>query len=283
MIMRQPLGKGIIGKDISQAHTFRKSVSATEGSFSETASIDGVRRLYWFKNLSGLPLIIMVAAAERDMYAPWRARAATIGSLMCIFGAVFIALSFSLAAQLRRRIQVEDELRLIARTDALTGLDNRRTLDEILAKEWSRVKRNGSEFSLLFVDIDRFKVYNDTYGHQAGDDALASVARCIARSIRRPGDAAARYGGEEFVVVLPDTNASGTQAVAEKISAAVNVLNIAHAGSEHGCITVSIGATSCRPDEGDDVASVVRAADTALYEAKARGRNRVVTVQKLHG
>lgn len=101
---------------------------------------------------------------------------------MCIFGAVFIALSFSRAAQLRRRIQAEDELRLIARTDALTGLDNRRTLDEILAKQWSTVKGNGSEFSLLFVDLDRFKVYNDTYGHQAGDDALASVARCIARS-----------------------------------------------------------------------------------------------------
>ncbi|MBB5496448.1 diguanylate cyclase (GGDEF)-like protein [Paraburkholderia sp. MM5384-R2] len=282
-IMRQPLGNGILGKDISQSHTFRRFISAPEGSFSEIASIDGVRRLYWFKNFPGLPLIIMVAAAERDMYALWRTRAITIGSLMCIFGAVFIALSFSLAAQLRRRIQAEDELRLIARTDVLTGLNNRRTLDEILAKEWSTVKRNGSEFSLLFVDLDRFKAYNDTYGHQAGDDALASVARCIAHSIRRPRDTAARYGGEEFVVVLPDTNASGAQAVAEKISAAVNALNIAHVGSEHGCVTVSIGATSCRPDEDDDVASVVRAADAALYEAKAHGRNRVATVEKLHG
>jgi diguanylate cyclase (GGDEF)-like protein len=99
-------------------------------------------------------------------------------------------------------MRAESELQLLARTDGLTGLNNRRSLGEILEHEWRRAKRSQSVLSLLFVDIDRFKAYNDTYGHQAGDDTLAAVARCIADNIRRPADSAARYGGEEFIVVL---------------------------------------------------------------------------------
>ena len=131
-------------------------------------------------------------------------------------------------------------------------------------------------FSLLFVDIDRFKAYNDTYGHQAGDHALAAVAKCIGESIRRPGDTAARYGGEEFVVVLPNTPASGASFIAEKIRAAISDLSLEHAGSEYGCVTASIGSASWRPERDDDVSALIRAADEALYDAKARGRNRVM-------
>ncbi len=122
---------------------------------------------------------------------------------MAVFGAAFIALSVLLGMQLRRRMRAESELQLLARTDGLTGLNNRRSLGEILELEWRRAKRSQSVLSLLFVDIDRFKAYNDTYGHQAGDDTLAAVARCIADNIRRPADSAARYGGEEFIVVFP--------------------------------------------------------------------------------
>jgi diguanylate cyclase (GGDEF)-like protein len=126
-----------------------------------------------------------------------------------------------------------------------------------------------------FLDIDRFKAYNDTYGHQAGDDALAAVARCINGSIRRPGDTAARYGGEEFVVVLPDTPASGATEIAEKIRSAISDCGIEHAGSEFGRVTASIGVVSRMPETDDDLTAALKAADEALYNAKATGRNRV--------
>jgi diguanylate cyclase (GGDEF)-like protein len=281
MIMRQPYDARVIGRNIREAQTFKRFISAPEGSFSETASIDGVRRLYWFKNFPGLPLIIMVAAAENDVYAAWRMRALTIGSLMFVFSAAFVALSFNLSAQLRRRTRAESELRLLARTDTLTGLNNRRTLDEALGKEWSEAKRSGTVFSLLFVDLDRFKTYNDTYGHQAGDAALAAAARCIVQSIRRPQDSAARYGGEEFVVLLPDTPATGARVVAERIRAAITALDMKHACSEHGRLTASIGVASWTPGRDDDVTVVISAADAALYSAKADGRNRVAAFHEL--
>lgn len=164
---------------------------------------------------------------------------------------------------------------MLARTDGLTGLNNRRTLGEILDQEWRRAKRTRSILSLLFVDIDRFKMYNDTYGHQAGDDALAAVAKCIGDNIRRPTDSAARYGGEEFVVVLPDTSPEGAASIAEKIRAAISNLAIEHKASEYGRVTASIGAAAWTPEQDVDVSAVIRAADAALYDAKATGRNRV--------
>ncbi|MPW22802.1 diguanylate cyclase [Paraburkholderia sp. CNPSo 3157] len=278
MVMRQPYDVRIIGRDISKASTFRRFVSAPEGTFSDTASIDGVRRLYYFKNLPHLPLIIMVAEAEQDIYAAWRRRAVTIGSLVAIFGVGFIALSILLSAQLRRRMRAESELVLLARTDGLTGLNNRRTFGEVLDREWRRARRARSVFSLLFVDVDRFKAYNDTYGHQAGDDALAAVARCIGENIRRPVDCAARYGGEEFVVLLPDTPAANAELIAEKIRAAINGLAIEHASSEFGRVTASIGLASWTPEQDGEVSAVIKAADEALYHAKATGRNRIAAL-----
>ena len=273
MIMRQPYDVRIIGRDIKKASTYRRFITETEGSFADTASIDNVRRLYTFKNLPHLPMIMMVAVAEQDIYAAWRQRALTIGSLMVVLALGFVALSAVLSNQLRRRMRAESELQLLARTDGLTGLNNRRTFGEILELEWRRARRARNVFSLLFVDIDRFKAYNDTYGHQAGDEALAAVARCIGESIRRPGDTAARYGGEEFVVLLPNTPSSGASFIAEKIRSAICNLSIQHAGSEYGLVTASIGTASWDPASGNDVTDLMKAADEALYHAKAMGRN----------
>jgi diguanylate cyclase (GGDEF)-like protein len=275
MIMRQPYDPKVIGRNISHASTFKHFLSEPEGSFSDTAIIDGVRRLYYFRNLPKLPFIVMVAEAESDIYAAWQRRAIVIGLTMAVFAAALIGLSIAFAAQQRRRMRAETELALLARTDGLTGLNNRRTLGEILDQEWRRARRTHSVFSLLFVDIDRFKAYNDTYGHQAGDDALAAVARCIGENIRRPADSAARYGGEEFVVVLPDTTQQGAASMAEKIRAAISDLAIDHAGSEFGRVTASIGAAAWTPERDSDVSAVIRAADQALYSAKAMGRNQV--------
>ena len=275
MVMRQPYHVSTIGRDISKAATFRRFQAAPEGSFSETASIDGVRRLYYFKHLPKLPLIIMVAEAEQDIYAKWRRRAVIIGALVAIFGAAFILLCIMLGAQLRRRMRAESELVLLARTDGLTGLNNRRSFGEVLNREWRRAKRARSVFSLLFVDVDRFKAYNDNYGHQAGDEALTAVARCIGDNIRRPVDTAARYGGEEFVVLLPDTPQTGAAEIAERIRTAINGLALEHVGSEYGHVTASIGLASWTPDQDGDPGAVIKAADEALYYAKATGRNKV--------
>ncbi len=275
MVMRQPYDPEVIGRDIKNASTFRKFASASEGSFLDKSTIDGVHRLYYFKHLEHLPLIIMVAEAESDIYATWTRRTLVIGSLMAVLAGAFVALASLLAAQLRRRMRAESELALLARTDGLTGLNNRRTLGEILDSEWRRARRTRSVFSLLFVDVDRFKAYNDVYGHQAGDDALAAVGKCIAENIRRPADSAARYGGEEFLVVLPDTGQHGAVAIGEQIRLAISELGIEHAASEYGHVTASIGAAAWTPDSDGDVTAVVRAADRALYAAKATGRNRV--------
>ncbi|MCO8434504.1 sensor domain-containing diguanylate cyclase, partial [Burkholderia multivorans] len=275
MVMRQPYELNTIGRDISQAATFRRFRSAPEGSFLERSSIDGVRRLYYFKTLPNLPLIVMVAEAEQDIYAAWHRRALTIGALVATFGAAFIALSVLLGAQLRRRMRAESELILLARTDGLTGLNNRRSFGEVLDREWRRARRVRSVFSLLFVDVDRFKAYNDTYGHQAGDDALAAVARCIGENIRRPADVAARYGGEEFVVLLPDTAENGAAQIAERIRIAINELGLEHVGSEFGRVTASIGLASWKPDQDVEPDAIIKAADEALYYAKATGRNKV--------
>ncbi|WP_175916034.1 MULTISPECIES: sensor domain-containing diguanylate cyclase [unclassified Burkholderia] len=276
MVMRQPYDVHTIGRNISQAATFKRFQAAREGVFSETSVLDGVRRLYYFRHLPKLPLIIMVAEAEQDIYAAWRHRAVTIGALVATFGAAFIAVSFMLGTQLRHRMRAESELVLLARTDGLTGLNNRRSFAEVLDREWRRARRARSVFSLLFVDVDRFKAYNDTYGHQAGDDALAAVARCIGDNIRRPADTAARYGGEEFVVLLPDTTEPGAAQIAERIRAAIDGLPLEHAGSEHGHVTASIGLAIWTPEHDAEADAVIKAADEALYYAKATGRNKVV-------
>lgn len=275
VVMRHPYEKHTIGRDISRAAVFLRSRSAPEGSFVEKSPIDGIRRLYYFKTLPNLPLIVMVAEAEKDIYAAWHRRALTIGALVATFGAAFIALSVLLGAQLRRRMRAESELILLARTDGLTGLNNRRSFGEVLDQEWRRARRVRSVFSLLFVDVDRFKAYNDTYGHQAGDDALAAVARCIGDNIRRPADVAARYGGEEFVVLLPDTAENGAAQIAERIRIAINELGLEHVGSEFGRVTASIGLASWKPEQDVEPDAIIKAADEALYYAKATGRNKV--------
>jgi diguanylate cyclase (GGDEF)-like protein len=275
MVMRQPYNMHVIGRDMSQTATFRKYASRSDGSFCDTSTIDGVRRFFYFRNFPNLPLVIAVTESTQDIFSTWRTRALTIGLLVFLFAVGFVGLSLLLAAQLRRRIKVENELALLAQTDGLTGLYNRRTLVEILNKEWRRARRTRSVLSLLFVDIDRFKAYNDTYGHQAGDDALAAVGQCISENIRRPADTAARYGGEEFVVVLPNTDASGAAHIAEKIRAAVSDLNIEHAGSEFGRVTATVGAASTMPEGDSDVSAMIRTADEALYSAKTTGRNKV--------
>ncbi|WP_322067157.1 sensor domain-containing diguanylate cyclase [Burkholderia ubonensis] len=275
VIMREPYNASAIGRDFGKFLAFRSFQVTAEGWLFDISVADESRRFYYVSNLPNLPLAIVVEKRERDIFSAWRNRAVIIGALIAMFGSAFVVVTVMLFRQLRRRTQSESQFALLARTDGLTGLHNRRSFDDALDREWRRARRIRSIFSLLFIDVDRFKAYNDSYGHRAGDDALAAVARCIAGHIRRPADTAARYGGEEFVVLLSDTPLSDAAQIAERIRTAVSELELAHAASEYGHVTVSIGLaswTQCQDGEAD---SIVKAADEALYYAKATGRNKV--------
>jgi diguanylate cyclase (GGDEF)-like protein/PAS domain S-box-containing protein len=160
--------------------------------------------------------------------------------------------------------------------DALTGISNRRRFDEVLANEWRRALREGDKLSLLLIDADHFKRYNDTYGHVRGDSCLKHIAEAALDVVLRPGDLVARYGGEEFAVVLPGTDETGAQAVAEDICQAIRNRRLPHEGNTPGIVTVSVGCATIIPQRGKTSQDLIEAADQALYRAKGRGRNRVV-------
>jgi two-component system chemotaxis family response regulator WspR len=173
--------------------------------------------------------------------------------------------------------QINLELVRLTNLDGLTGLSNRRYFDEHLTLQWAQCTRERNEFSLLLIDVDEFKRYNDTYGHLKGDEALKRVAAAIAGCVERPADLAARFGGEEFSAVLPGTPADGAARVGEKIRQRVAELAIGHDASTVGpTLSVSIGGATLSPRPGEDPMTLIHAADEALYEAKRAGRNRVV-------
>jgi len=169
------------------------------------------------------------------------------------------------------------ELHRIARHDALTGVANRRYFDERLNQEFARATRDKSPLSLLMIDVDHFKNYNDLNGHQAGDAALMRVAQTIQSNLRRAADMVARYGGEEFAVILPSTNVGGAKERAEAIRKKIEGLQITRPGShENTSVTVSVGVAAVVPAEaGETAAKLISAADAALYSVKQNGRNAV--------
>ena len=165
-------------------------------------------------------------------------------------------------------------------TDALTGIGNRRLFDEQLEAAVIEARRSGKALSLLLIDVDYFKPYNDLYGHARGDEALVFVARQLLATLFRPGDQVARYGGEEFAALLPDAAQDGALAVAERLRQAIEDLRIEHSAQpDTGVVTISVGvttwnplATTVAPGTGKQL---IESADTALYDAKQRGRNTV--------
>jgi diguanylate cyclase (GGDEF)-like protein len=167
-----------------------------------------------------------------------------------------------------------DLLRQWVYLDGLTGVRNRRYFDERLAGEWARAQRNGSALSVVLLDVDFFKRYNDRYGHQAGDDCLRRVAACLRQGIKRPGDLVARYGGEEFVCLLPETPLEGALEFSRQLGQSVAALGIEHADSAvAGFVTVSLGVCTKPANASGTAQALLREADAQLYIAKSRGRN----------
>jgi diguanylate cyclase (GGDEF)-like protein len=164
-------------------------------------------------------------------------------------------------------------LEQLANHDGLTGIANRRSFDERLSNEWKRERRDLRTLSLLMIDVDHFKLYNDTYGHQAGDSCLQEIARVMDQVVYRPGDLVARYGGEEFAVILTATHAHGACIVAQRILDRIAELAIPHSSGEGGHVTLSIGIATSLPKPDMTLENLISAADGALYRAKHAGRN----------
>lgn len=168
-----------------------------------------------------------------------------------------------------------ERLKLLATTDGLTGLVNRRAFDDALETETSRSTRSGAPLSLLMIDVDRFKSYNDLYGHQAGDEVLKVVGQCLKTTLKRPADLAARYGGEEFVAILPDTDEDGAFFIGESFRENLKQLAIPHEGGDKKIITASVGIAVTTRQDPIAPAELLHRADEALYTAKHAGRDRV--------
>ncbi len=190
------------------------------------------------------------------------------------------------------RVRIQNHLRLkrksglleqLVRIDGLTDICNRRGFDEALDREWKRCQRHGAPLALIMLDIDNFKMFNDTYGHAEGDVCLAKVARTISLSLHRSTDLAARYGGEEFAVILPETPLAAARDIAETIRHKVQDLSIAHVCAEN-CVTISLGAACLRPahDDVEGPEQLIRMADQALYQAKGQGRNQLCLAEGDH-
>ncbi|WP_424629686.1 sensor domain-containing diguanylate cyclase [Bradyrhizobium sp. SYSU BS000235] len=265
-----------IGADWHAAPVFTHLRNQPEGTFASDQSMDGTARHFAFHRVGELPFAVVVGLSTDQILAPWRSKMLVLAGIFAIMTSSVLMLVWMLESELRRRATAEKAAELLARTDGLTKLANRRWFDRGLARKWSRAARDARPMSLLMIDVDHFKSFNDTYGHQGGDRVLRAIAGVISDSIRRPDDLAARYGGEEFAVVLPNTDSRGARQVAASIRDGVHALQIGHGGSEHSIVTVSIGLATAMP--GSETAKpllLVREADAALYRAKDNGRDSI--------
>ena len=186
-------------------------------------------------------------------------------------GLALESLLFALALADRNRA-----LSALVSLDGLTGIANRRSFDGALARAWDRARRTGTALGVLMIDVDHFKRFNDTHGHQAGDEILRRVAQAVQGAVLRPDDVAARYGGEEFAIVLPLAEGEAARVVGERVRHNVRALAIPYPEAVNGIVTVSVGVASARPNRGVNEGTIVAAADQALYQAKHEGRDKVV-------
>ncbi|RRV10569.1 GGDEF domain-containing protein [Pseudomonas sp. v388] len=282
VLVRRPFVSPSTDLSLAQSEIYTRYLpNSNEGIAEVKAVIDNTDRLYGYRALTSYPLVVEAGLSRESFVGPWRHDLFKTGMVLLAllvglggFGAVVLS-------QLRARMILAKQLRLahlavqdMALTDSLTGLGNRRKLDIALAMEIERARRQGGTLSLIMLDVDYFKRYNDRYGHPAGDECLQRVAAAIQKTLKRSADLAARYGGEEFTILLPDTSSAGAGQVAEEILDAIRALRIEHAEHPLQIVTASAGISSTSPAAQQITPmGMIKSADAYLYLAKNSGRN----------
>lgn len=288
-LYRRPFTEDAIGRDLSNTQIYRNLVlQKNENIAAIKSSVDDITRFNSFRRVDEYPLFVAAAMSKDEVLAEWAGDTIQRGIfiltgiiLVSLFGNRLIfnikrrELAEKNALDARRKLEeLNRTLSQLAMQDGLTGLSNRRHFDQSLTTEMNRARREHACMSLLMIDVDFFKRYNDRYGHQRGDDCLKKVAQTIQACIQRPGDIAARYGGEEFAVILPECDTEGAKNVAAHICQSMRDLHLEHEDSIRKHVTVSIGiATACSPSPAAEAGELLRAADRALYESKTGGRD----------
>lgn len=279
LLSRYPYREQSIG--LYSAHEPWLQQGVSHGTYEYVSPVDGVERISGYQRNHIFPVGVLASVGRDEALADWNREFVlrSIGVYLLI--ALIGYLGWNLAGQLKRREKAEVELAFLAATDGLTSLANRRTFDKALETEWRRMAREGGHLSLLLIDLDRFKAFNDRYGHQAGDDCLRKVAAILKDTMRRPGDLVARYGGEEIAILLPKTDEAGAAAVAEAIRSRIELLSVPHdANPPYFVLTTSIGGATLKPNAETlrtGPKELVMLADQALYRAKLAGRNRIAS------
>ncbi|WP_027544199.1 diguanylate cyclase [Bradyrhizobium sp. WSM2254] len=270
IIMRRPFDLDVIGKNLAERPAWKADNLKVGSAFAGQGPVDATPRLY-VRSSGSSPLFVVAGKPLSAVFALWQKEAIRIGAVVLALALFVLGSTLVLAREIGRRAEAERKLEEMATTDALTGLKNRRKFDAVIDVEWRRAMRQKTPVALLMIDADHFKTYNDTFGHQAGDQLLVGIAICVSDSVSRAGDCAARYGGEEFAVLLPNTSITEAFRIAEAIRGKVLGWSDDTATS-----TVSCGIASLVPAAGMDWSILVAAADKALYAAKAGGRNQSV-------
>lgn len=273
LIVRDPPIAGDAGQDVSGSPNVQRFQRERQGNFTGVAGLDGVERLFSFTHIEGFPLILSVGMATSEVMRSWRSKTLILAPATLMLAGAVGALAFLFERELGRRRRAEAELSRLAATDALTGLWNRRQFDQEYDRQWLRAWRTRSPISLLFIDADNFKAYNDQYGHAEGDHLLQAIAASLSSTLRRDADFLVRYGGEEFVAILPDTTPEAALVMAEKLVQEVRTLEIAHQHNVLGVATISVGVAGSTPEGVDGARRLLGRADAALYKAKRLGRN----------
>jgi diguanylate cyclase (GGDEF)-like protein len=272
LLARWPVMVDSAGLDLRRAALYKQLAKSRTGRFEAASVTDGVQRLFVYSQISDLPMVVSIGQSTADIYLQWNEYAFGIAFMVGVLCLGTYLLVSYLTYDTNRRRTAETQLSILASTDALTGLSNRRHFNETLAREWQRAVRDQSPLALLMVDVDKFKSYNDVHGHPAGDHMLKTLGAAIAGVLKRGGDIGARYGGDEFAILLPGTSVDG----AKKVAAEIRAHFTEHCRRE--CITdlgLSVGVASVIPGKTMRAAELVQHADHALYRAKDLGRNRI--------
>jgi diguanylate cyclase (GGDEF)-like protein len=292
-LIRRTVDTATTNKSLADVPIFRDYAAKTESGTVELVAVsDGELRINSYVHLRRYPMFMTVAVSKDEVLTNWRhdAYMRTIGVLF--LAGVLATMGRRMVRQVKSQVRSEYEavsartksdqlnatLVQLAMHDGLTGLPNRRHFDRTVAAELARQGKEKGALSLIMIDVDHFKLYNDIYGHTKGDECLKAVARAIGASRKRSRDLAARYGGEEFALVLPDCDIHGAMSLAYSVRQAVTDLHLPHSGAKSGHVTISVGVASLHPvQENDSVLALIEHADQALYQAKQSGRDRIVT------